>query len=86
MSTPKRANDTNLPPHWKVRIWIKGSGILHVLSRIEPTVESENGVIRIVKMEYITGTEHGDTVGFIDWSEVAAVTWRFAPLVIPSVL
>jgi hypothetical protein len=79
MSTQNIANDTNLPPYWKVRIWIKGSGTLHVLSRTEPIVESENEAIRSVKLDYISGTEHGDTVGFIDWREVGAITWRFAP-------
>jgi len=29
-------------------------------------------------MVCITGTEHGDTIGFIDWLEVSAASWRFA--------
>ena len=70
---------SNLPPHWKVRIFMKGSGILHVLSRTEPAVESVNRVIQKVEIDYITGTEHGDTIGFIDWGQVAAITWRNEP-------
>jgi hypothetical protein len=80
MPKPKRANDTNLSAHWKVRIWMRGAGILHVLSKIEPRVSYVDGTILTVEIDYITDTEHGDTVGFIDWTEVGALTWRYAPL------
>jgi len=80
MTKPKRANNTNLPPHWKVRICLRHAAILHVLCETEPIVREENGVIQNVEIEYITGTEHGDTIGFIDWREVGAISWRFAPL------
>ena len=56
---------------------MRRAGVLHVASRTEPAVEFANGAVQGVKMECITGTERGDTVGFIDWAEVAAVTWRF---------
>ena len=80
MSKPKRANDSNLCAHWKVRIWIKGCGILHVISKTEPIVSSCASGVESVALDYITDTEHGDTVGYIDWREVGAVTWRYAPL------
>ena len=53
---------------------------MHVLSKIEPVVYYSEGIISSVEIDYITDTEHGDTVGFIDWKEVSALTWRYAPL------
>lgn len=77
--TTRRANHTadDLPDHWKVRIWIKGSGVMHVLSRTEPAVDANNGRVLAIEMDIITGTEHGDTIGFVCFDEVAAVSWRF---------
>jgi len=80
MPAPKRANDLNTLPCWKVRIYVRGCGIIHLLCETEPKVIVENGVLQDVQMKCISNTEHGDTVGFIDWREVTAATWRFAPL------
>lgn len=80
MSKPKRATECGLPPFWKVRIHL-GGGIIHVASlteprlTIDPFTEKPDGI----EWQLIEGTEHGDSVGYIDWSQVAAVTWRFAP-------
>ena len=73
MSKPKSATDCNLPPHWKIRIHVRGSGIIHAISATEP-------VVHTVGLDWtpITGTEHGDTIGFLDWNDVSAATWRFA--------
>lgn len=80
MTAPKRANDLNLQPCWKVRIHIRGGGVIHVLSSTEPSVIRDNGQVERVDLDCICGSEHGDTIGFIDWSEASAVTWRYAPL------
>jgi hypothetical protein len=80
MPAPKRANDLNNMPCWKVRVCMRGGTILHLLSKVEPVVTHANGEVKDVVMECITETEHGDTVGFIDWREVGAITWRIAPL------
>ncbi len=81
MSAPKRANDINCPPCFKVRVVMRGGGLIHLLSKTEPKVEMHsNGGIAGVAMELILDTEHGDTPGFIDWRECSAITWRFAPL------
>ena len=80
MSTPKRANDMNMGPCWKVRVYMKGGGTIHLLSKNEPVVEHVNGEIKEFMVDLITNTEHGDTIGFIDFREIAAATWRFAPL------
>jgi hypothetical protein len=80
MSEPKRANDLNNMPCWKVRICMRGGPLIHLLSKTEPVVLVQDGRIEMIVMDLITGTEHGDTLGFIDWSEIKAVSWRFAPL------
>lgn len=54
--------------------------MIHVLSRTVPVVRLD-GVgsgIASVSMEVIEGTEHGDSIGWIQWSDVRAVTWRKA--------
>jgi len=80
MANAKRANDLNSVPCWKVRLCIRGCAILHLLSKEEPVVQIENGKVMNVYMDLITDTEHGDILGFVDWQEVSAISWRFAPL------
>lgn len=70
MTSPKRANDLNL------LLLCKSEPVLHIAAA---------GYLDEVNMEPITGTEHGDTPGFINWDEVSAVTWRYAPLGIEGV-
>jgi len=79
MSAPKRANDMNLGPCWKVRVYVRECGAIHLLSKVEPVVTRSNGEIKDVAMDIIAGTEYGDTIGYIDWNEVSSITWRFAP-------
>ena len=77
MTKPKAASDCGMSEFWKVRITMPGS-IIHVASRTEPFVHSAGGRVSGVTMDLIEGTEHGDSIGFIDWSAVLAVTWRKA--------
>lgn len=72
---------SDLPDHWKVRIAIKRCGCIHVASKTEPVKTSFGDGTPYVKFEAIDGTEHGDTIGMIDWREVALVSWRFTPAV-----
>ncbi len=61
---------------WKVRVCPPGS-ILHLASTTEPVVElDEHGRVRNVAMTPLGGGNYGDTVGFIDWPAIIAVTWR----------
>jgi hypothetical protein len=80
MTKALRANDMNLISCWKVRICMRKSGILFFISDTEPVVIYENGMLKELKMNCITNTEHGDVLGFLDLLEVSAITWRFAPL------
>jgi hypothetical protein len=63
-------------PSWKVRIWLRGAGVIHVLSCTKPVVESRNGIVLDVQLSIIEDTEHGDSIDFIDWREVSAITYR----------
>ena len=62
---------------YKVRVVI-GAALLHFLSRTEPNlqVDADGRPIGIVA-DLVHG-DGGDTLGYIDWSRVTAVTWRFA--------
>lgn len=63
---------------FKIRIVVDGN-IIHVLSSTEPVVHLADAE-RISRLEWtpVLGTEHGDTIGFIRWSAVSAVSWRFS--------
>jgi hypothetical protein len=63
---------------YRVRI-VMHAALLHVLSATEPVVTvSASGQVTTVSWTAIEGTEHGDTIGFIRWSEVTAISWRKA--------
>ncbi len=80
MSVEKAAaGKDGLPrPCWRVRVAMRGAGLLHLLSRIEPrvTYSDVNGGVSRVEIDIINDTPFGDTLGFIDWREVGAVSWR----------
>jgi len=58
---------------WRVRVALRGAGMIHVVSSTCPEVRFERGKLADVAW---TPVASGDTVGHIDWSEVVAVTWR----------
>lgn len=62
---------------YKVRIFI-GGGTIFVISETEPKVQIDKGSIRGLEWKPIFGSEHGDTLGFIRWEEVSAISWRKA--------
>ena len=76
MTRPKLADENGLQPHYKVRVVLPGA-ILHVASWTEPRVPPDS---RIVVADWIADPAYGDTIGFIAWEHVVAVTWRFASL------
>ena len=75
MTLAKTATERGLEPHWKVRVVLHGA-MLYLASWSEP--RREVGISGI-KAEWIKEHEYGDTIGYIDWDAVVAVTWRFAP-------
>lgn len=63
------------PDYWKVRLAIAG-GLIHVASRTQPKVVLDHGRLVQVEMDLLEGPQYGDTIGYIDWTAVKAVTWR----------
>ncbi len=81
MTRAIRASEHGLEPHWKVRVVLPGA-ILHLAARTEPVVSSnplDGGALSDVDADWITDPDYGDTLGFIDWTKVAAITWRYSP-------
>jgi hypothetical protein len=76
MSKAKTAAELGIEG-FKVRVVVHGA-LLHVLSATEPVVTHAGGIVQHVQWAPIEGTEHGDTIGFIRWADVTAVTWRKA--------
>ena len=61
---------------WRVRVCLP-SALLHMTSLIEPVMHMRDGRVVGVDMKLLTdGPDSGDTIGFIDWAVVTAVTWR----------
>jgi len=71
MTKPVSATANGLQPHYKIRIAIPGA-LIHTASHTEPTWA--NGELTA---DWINDHRYGDTLGHIDWSTVAAVTWRW---------
>jgi hypothetical protein len=67
---PKSRLTQGLKPHFKVRIGFHGF-FLHLASWTEPVRRGGQ-----FHADWITDPNYGDTVGFIDWQQVIAVTWR----------
>lgn len=65
-----------LDPHWKVRIGFRG-GFLWLASEIEPVLHfGDDGKPSGIDAEWITEPHYGDTIAYLEWSEVVAVAWR----------
>jgi hypothetical protein len=75
MTKPISATEQGLKPHYKVRV-VLPAAILHVASWTEP--RCVNHQTRRYEAEWITDPLYGDSIGFINWHRVVAVTWRWA--------
>ncbi|HEY8865019.1 MAG TPA: hypothetical protein VIO37_12775 [Candidatus Dormibacteraeota bacterium] len=64
----------------KVRVIFAGGAILHLVARDEPEVVRVKSHIDFVKADWVGGADvdAGDTLGYVDWAQVVAVTWRRA--------
>lgn len=78
MSKAIKATELGLAPHWKVRVVVPGA-LLHLASKTEPRVVQHGGVVGDVVAEWICAPDYGDTIGYIDWTKAAAITWRYCP-------
>lgn len=73
MTKAIKASEHGLEPHYKVRVVLPGV-ILHVASKGEPEQHPSGW-----HADWIDDYRYGDTLGFIDWHAVVAVTWRWSP-------
>lgn len=63
---------------WRVRVAVTG-GMFYLASAIEPTVRiGPDGRIMDIDAVWLKNPDEGDTLGFVDWSAVSAVTWRWS--------
>jgi hypothetical protein len=67
------ASEQGLEPHYKVRVVLPGA-LLHLASKGEPAKTTDGW-----QADWIEDHRYGDTLGFIDWSSVSAVTRRWSP-------
>lgn len=74
--TARKTTSTDGAAFYRVRVVIPGA-LLHLASATEPAVGTLDGR-RHVEADWLEDPEAGDTVGFINWDEVAAVTWRYS--------
>jgi hypothetical protein len=63
------------PGLWRVRITVPGAQ-MHLVSSTEPEVRLSGGRVERVVLTLVE--DLGDTIGYIDWPTVVAVTWRRA--------
>jgi hypothetical protein len=71
--TKRFTTDTPEDHHYKVRVVLSG-GTLHLASADIPVLDM---VKREWKATWLDDPDKGDSIGFIDWSAVIAVTWRW---------
>lgn len=67
------ASELGLEPHYKVRVVLPGA-LLHLASKHAPKKTPDGW-----HADWIDDHRYGDTIGFIDWNQVAAITWRWSP-------
>lgn len=63
--------------HYKVRVVLPGA-LLHLASETEPRlVQQSGGQLVDVVADWISDPELGDALGYIDWTAVVGITWRY---------
>ena len=89
MTKPISAAEQGLKSHYKVRVVVSGA-ILHLASWTEPEISHSWGTVNDQKVYEVEGEglrvmagwindhQYGDTLGYIDWREVSAITWRWS--------
>lgn len=73
------ATARGLKPHYKVRLSLQGA-LIHTASWDEPVITKDQEHSRLlwhVTANWVQDSEYGDVIGFIHWSNVNAVTWRY---------
>lgn len=65
------------PGMFKVRVLLRGGGMIHLISASEPEVyyDPVAAIVEDIVWDLVEDAG-GDTLGFLDLSTVAAVSWR----------
>lgn len=75
--------DEPTEPHYKIRLIFRGGAMIHLASSTTPLWVGRQFIVgegmTNMGLEWDPIEELGDTVGYIDWDEVAAVSWRWHP-------
>jgi hypothetical protein len=74
MTKPIKASELGLKPHYKVRVVLPGA-ILYLASWDKP--KRNEYAEYLWEAQWIDDPAYGDTIGYIDWLKVRAVTWRW---------
>ena len=74
MAKRQTASALGLASHYKVRVVFPGAQ-LWLASWDEPQRVGDGDW----HAEWISDFNYGDTIGFIDWRHVIAVSWRYSP-------
>lgn len=69
-------NNTKQEQHWKVRISLRNCGMLHIACSKEPVVTVIDGQITSVQLATLDDPTITDRIGFIQWQDVCAISWR----------
>lgn len=78
MTAALKATRLGLQPHYKVRVVLSGA-IVHLATATEPDpVLDADGSLLTVRLDEIDDPAYGDTLGYIDWRAVSAVSWRWS--------
>lgn len=76
MPKPLTAKDMGIDGY-KIRLVVPNA-VIHLLSSSEPEVhlDPQTGLVQALHYNAVVNSKHGDTLGFIRWSEVTAISWR----------
>lgn len=87
-NTPSTSTRTNgweapkLPPKghgfYRVRVVLRGVGMLHLGSLDEPELIWSQEGLTTVQAKWLNEPTLADVPGYIDWTEVVAITWRWS--------
>lgn len=73
------SSESGQEPHYRVRV-VLPNALLFFASRTEPKVRmsAHPNVIAEVVAEWIEHPDYGDSIGYVQWGQVSAVTWRYS--------
>lgn len=71
------SDQAGLTPHYRVQVALSDV-LLHFASWSPPVLQYQMGELVDVSADWITDSDYGDTIGYIDWTAVTDVTWRYS--------